>query len=692
MHPIYQFWLTSNSPAIAARPLYKTLSKQVEREAGEQFYREKLSGELTFVRDDYDYIMAAAFDTKIALDIYISYDAGLSWSLYWTGKFFRADCTIDEQDRIITVSPTATDQYDAVIGGLEKEYNLIDLKPEIVQVRADKRSMIQVYVPGEKTVACILGGMWWEQECEPEDSAGPLLNTYHFGLVHTENLFVTSGAFSAKISESGDGPYAADVNTPTMGYYRITRRSDGASWEHNFGSQNPQWPATFTPVSGTGAAGNLSVDNTRVDFFARLVTDLDSVPYMGTTYPIPADDIVPNNRNYSRVRPMSSLAVIVNDAFSAAPTEWGLYQPGQYYKMPETTIQRPDYFPLARNTWDWFSFWVPVSMAINEYQWRSPFILRDCYPLASVISVLLAEFAPGITHQADPQYSEFLYGSQNPISGVQQGIFITPKSNVVNANYDQPAQKAPVTLRQILDMLRDCYRCYWFIDDVGRFRIEHIQYFKNGGSYLAQSDVQIDITTQLQHRNGKPLAFGQGKYKYDKIEIAERYEFGWMDDVSQPFEGDPIVITSAYAEQGRIEKITVSNFTSDIDYILLNPGDVSNDGFVLLSAALDNGQYVLPYLTGGAYSEIQNGYAAFKFLQTYYLYDLPAWNYSIGFVTGVALGIKRLKVQEKVVIPAYSDPNYYELVKTFVGEGTIRKLSIDLQSRSAEATLEYDTE
>ena len=74
MHPIYQFWLTSNSPAIEARPLYKSLSKQVEREAGEQFYREKLSGELTFVRDDYDYIMAAAFDTKIALDIYISYD------------------------------------------------------------------------------------------------------------------------------------------------------------------------------------------------------------------------------------------------------------------------------------------------------------------------------------------------------------------------------------------------------------------------------------------------------------------------------------------------------------------------------------------------------------------------------------------------------------------------------------------
>ena len=692
MHPIYQFWLTSDRPAVVARPLYKSLSKEIGRGDGEQFYREKLNGELTFVRNDYEYIMASAFDAAILLDVYISYDAGASWSLYWTGRFFRADCTIDEQNGIVTVKPSPADRYDAVIAGLDKEYNLIDLKPEITPIKADKRSMIQVYVPGEKTVGCILGGMWFEQECEVEENAALLLNSYHFGLVHAENLFVTSGAFSAKITESGDGPYTAQVNTPTIGYYRITRRSDGASWEHDFGAQNPQWPTTFTPVSGTGASGSLTVDSRRVEFYARLVTDLESVPYMGVSYPIPADDIVPNNRNYSRVRPMSSLAVVVNDTFSAEPTEWGLYQPGQYYKKPQTTVQRPDYFPIARNTWDWYSFWISVSMALNEYQWRAQFTLRHCYPLASVISVLLAEFAPGITHQATAEYSEFLYGSQNPISGVQQRLFITPKSNVVNANYDQPAQKAPVTLRQILDMLRDCYRCYWFIDELGRFRIEHIQYFKNGGSYLALADVQIDLTTQLQPRNGKPLAFGQSQYKYDKIDIAERYEFGWMDDVSQAFEGDPIIITSAYAEQGRIEKISVSHFTSDIDYILLNPADVSNDGFVLLSAGLDNGEYVLPYLTNGLYDELQNGYAAFKFLQTYYFYDLPAWNYTIGSATGVALGVKRLKVQEKVVIPAYSDPNYYELVKTYVGEGTIRKLSIDLQSRSAEATLEYDTE
>lgn len=692
MHPIYSFTLSTGGSSITARPIYKSLKKDIEREASEQFYREKLNGELTFVRADYAFIMAAAFDAEISLQIKISYDAGATWVAYWNGKFFRADCTIDEQDQIISVKPSPVDKYAAVIAGLSKEYNLIDLKPEITPIKADKRSMIQVYVPGEKTVACILGGMWWEQDCEPEDNIYVLMDRYKFGISAAIGLYETSGAFSARISSDGDGPYAVEANSPTIGYYKITRRSDGAAWYHDFGAQIEHWPTTFNPVSGTGASGTLTVDRTVIEFYGRLVTDLDTVPYIGVTYPIPSDDIVPNNRNYSRVRPMSSLAIVVNDAFSADPTEWGLYQPGQYYKKPQTSIQNPDYFPLARNTWGWYSFWISISMALNEYQWRSPFVLRDCYPLASVISVLLAQFAPGITHQADAQYSEFLYGSQNPISGVQQGIFITPKSNIVNANYDQPAQKAPVTLRQILDMLRDCYRCYWFIDELGRFRIEHIQYFKNGGSYLAQAGVQIDLTAQTQPRNGKPLAFGQSQYKYDKIDIAERYEFGWMDDVSQGFEGSPIVITSAYAEQGRIDKISVSHFTSDIDYILLNPGEVSNDGFVLLSAELDNGDYVLPYLTAGLFDELQNGYAAFKFLQNYYLYDLPARNYSIGGVAGVALGIKRLKVQEKVEIPAYNDPNYYELVKTYVGDGTIRKLSIDLQSRSAEATLEYDTE
>ena len=158
---------------------------------------------------------------------------------------------------------------------------------------------------------------------------------------------------------------------------------------------------------------------------------------------------------------------------------------------------------------------------------------------------------------------------------------------MISLGYDQPAQKAPVTLKRILDMLRDCFRCYWFVDEQNQFRIEHISWFMRGGSYSGQPVVGRDLTTEFQTRNGKKLAFGTSQYQFDKPEMAARYQFGWMDDVTQLFEGNPIDIVSKYVNPDNIEQIDVSQFTSDVDYILLNPGEISKDGFVLLGATLN---------------------------------------------------------------------------------------------------------
>ena len=158
-------------------------------------------------------------------------------------------------------------------------------------------------------------------------------------------------------------------------------------------------------------------------------------------------------------------------------------------------------------------------------------------------------------------------------------------------------------------MLRDCFRCYWFIDEQNRFRIEHISYFMRGGTYTGQPVVGMDLTKQVPH-NGKPWAYASNQYEFDKPEMAARYQFGWMDDVTQPFEGFPIDIISKYVNQDNIEEITISDFTSDIDYMLLNPSACSNDGFALLAPVLTDGEYKLPYIQFGE-SLLQNGYMSF---------------------------------------------------------------------------------
>jgi hypothetical protein len=284
--------------------------------------------------------------------------------------------------------------------------------------------------------------------------------------------------------------------------------------------------------------------------------------------------------------------------------------------------------------------------------------------------------------------------------------------------------------------------------------------------------------------------------------MAARYQFGWMDDVTQLFEGYPIDIISKYVNPDNIEQIDISKFTSDIDYILLNPWEISKDGFVLMAAVTNysensatmtlragvshssnndrvfvnindgdnysiklsnltgqlsqdvlvaiyakygeesqsvvvwsgtmtlnqnvnlvahgnitsigiyfNGQYVessgtaqfsvyfkdgvrLPYINFSIDASdhiLQNAYVAFMFLQRYYAFDMPAYQYEINGEQMYAYGIKKLKNQT-LRFPVLNDPDLVQLVKTNMGNGTIEKLSVNLSSRNANATLKYDTE
>ena len=840
MNPIYKFELTANGTTQRAFPIYKDdLAKDFEQESNQEFFRAKLSGKLTFQRDDYTFIVSKAFDTQFILEIFISYDAGQSWTSYWRGTFWKTDCDFDGDAETVIVQPTVWDQYNDVLAGMDKEYNLIELAPEILPVMADKRPMVQVYVPGQSVIGCFLSGMWWEQEAKPESNETKLVNDFKFALNKVMTIADVSGSMSPQLPNmfskvfSGDArfnPQAQGTQEFNASGYKlvysygsgssgqqyswtIVRTSDNVSlWNLVAPNQTPPLlpvQITLTPVSGSGASGNVTLFVHDLPVYSRFVLDTAQISGLDT-YQIPDNDIVDNNRNYTRIIGYYFPDTIYfSTSLTSTPNQWGLYQPGQYYQPPYLALS-PELFPVARNAWGRVSIWFTFSEVdwVVEESGRQSFTIRHAYPLASVISVLLAKIAPGITHAGTTDYSQFLYGTN--LIDITQTLLITPKSNIVTAGYDQPAQKAPITLKNVTDMLRDCFRCYWFIDKQNRFRVEHIQYFRNGGSYSGSPVVGIDLTTHPVTRNGKAWAFARDQYKFDKPEMAARYQFGWMDDVTQLFEGFPIDIVSKYVNPDNIEQINVSKFTSDIDYILLNPGSVSKDGFVLLAAqfvqygpelfdknSAQIGKYIIPesgtedsnatcvitdyvpinenglIITGTGifftanvgikyydenknligvmptteaitntgsgfvvarkynaayirttirgYTEqrittwsiralvnsyqlpyvnfnfdgtdhiLQNAYVAFCILQRYYAYDMPAYQYEINGEQMYANGIKKLKNQT-LRFPVFNDPDLVQLVKTNLGNGTIEKLSVNLSSRNATATLKYDTE
>lgn len=734
MTPKYRFFLQIGEDGTkqTVRPNYKDdLTLDYELETNQRFYRAKLSGKINFVRADYDIINDAPFDSEFFLYIEKSDDWGQTYNQYYKAKFMKTDCTFNDDDKLVTVQPETIDQYNDVLAGLEKEYNLIELTPQIEFLTIRKRPLIQIYVPGDSLVSCFLGGTNWEQDANATTDQNALIQTYHFALCNIlKEIQITShgspevisGLYVGRMS-TGASPdeFMGDLYPElNVNYYihiaqklvagglpiglagvEIRRRSDDvAMFRFTKITQEPFDTLEFdlTAVEGSGATGTMHADMKSYNIYARYLVDVDKIDDLDT-YPLPSDDIVDNNRNYRRAIGYAIDVAFISKNFSDTPTEWGLADSGKYF-APPYSIYGQTFYPIARSTWRYASLWFGFYLMdwILEEKARKAYTLRDAFTLSSCINVLLKEFAPGITHEATPEYSQFLYNTNNPISGQSFKLLISQKSNIINGEYQTPAQKAPVTLQQIMTMLRDIYKCYWYIED-GKFKIEQVSWFRNGGSYGYNPIIDYDLTQLENVRNGKKLAFATSEYSFDKVDMPERYQFEWMDDVTTPFEGLPIEITSKYVTAGKIEEINISNFTSDIDLMLLNPGAISSDGFALFAAVTPSGggQLELPFTRQTVDSVeyyLQNGYLAFINIQpTYWAYDMPARNFKINNSQYYALGGLERKKKQTLNFPAgTTDPNPMQLVKTYIGNGQVDKLSVNLCSRNIKATLKYDTE
>lgn len=732
MTPKYRFFLQIGEDGTkqTVRPNYKDdLTLDYELETNQRFYRAKLSGKINFVRADYDIINDAPFDSEFFLYIEKSDDWGQTYNQYYKAKFMKTDCTFNDDDKLVTVKPETTDQYDDVLAGLEKEYNLIELAPQIEFLTIRKRPLIQMYVPGDSIVSCFLGGTNWEQDANATTDQNALIQTYHFALCNIlKEIQITSHGSPAVISGLYTGRMATGASANNfegklypelnVNYYiyilqqrigglpfgavavEIRKQSDDtAMFRYTKATTSPFDTLEFdlTAVEGSGATGTMHADMKSYNIYARYLCDVEKIDDLNT-YPLPADDIVDNNRNYRRAIGYAIDVAFISNNFSDTPTEWGLADNGKYF-APPYSIYRQTFYPIARSTWRYASLWFGFYLFdwILEGKARKAYTLRDAFTLSSCVNMLLKEFAPGITHEATPEYSQFLYNTNNPISGQPFKLLISQKSNIINGEYQTPAQKAPVTLQQIMTMLRDIYKCYWYIED-GKFKIEQINWFRNGGSYGYNPIIDYDLTQLENVRNGKKLAFATSEYSFDKVDMPERYQFEWMDDVTTPFEGLPIEITSKYVTAGKIEEINISNFTSDIDLMLLNPGAISSDGFALFAAVTPSGggQLELPFTrqtVDDVEYYLQNGYLAFINIQpTYWVYDMPARRFKINNTPNYAIGIERKKKQTLNFPAGTTDPNPMQLVKTYIGNGQVDKLSVNLCSRNIKATLKYDTE
>ena len=456
----------------------------------------------------------------------------------------------------------------------------------------------------------------------------------------------------------------------------------------------------------------LSNEFIQYNVWGRIICDIDKVGEQ-ELYDLPYDDFATERANYKKCIGLifsnsstSVCRIYQSSESSTTPNSYGLNDYGEYFIPPYDTSNQV-FYPVARSSWANTSLWIQFvdagSGVTYDYEtWISKYFkkytLRNAYHIADVISALLSKIAPDIKHKATGEYSQFLYSqtagnTRGALGGCQ--IYITPKSNILKGEYDQAAQKAEITLKQIMEMLRDCYRCFWYIDNENRFIIEHVTFFMNGLSYSTPS-IQIQLNAIKDKFAGINCLYGQREIEYEKSELYSRYEFAWSDDSTDAMGNLKIDVNNKYIPKDNNQDINIDAFSSDIDYMLFMPSDFSNDGFALIMANNKKVPIIRTYLKYSKYYNArmlinsQNWYASFNNLIQHYMYDMPGENISYNNVYSVlrVAGIKRF-MSHDISIVTNKDFDIYKLIKTDEGDGYIDEMSVDINTGMCDITLMY---
>lgn len=700
----------------------------ISREENQIFRREKIEGTFKFVNKDFDLIYECSIFTKFTLEIYRE-DVFVG-----SVGFIRTDCEFNLDDKICSVKLTTKDIYEKILNGYDNKYNLVKLAPQRESVTLTKRAILQFYVRGENVVTNVVGGVHYEQSCKEVYDAGKLKDTYRFGgylplsyIYITKVIGVTApldilGRYFIDTSTAG-GRGIMYINE-NKSRYRIQLTNLGINWtlllidstsNTNLASvtipsiQSGSQAITFVNTGSSGgdyASGTLNSDG---DLYCRVLLPKS---FDNSYQRSMDDDITDYDSNYPYVGSVSldrfapKMKMVVDK--SNAPTEWGIDSDGTYFVYPTLNEDQQKKgsspIPIGQSHWERMSSWLLSDDDVNNLVdgFYDTFILKDSYPIWSAIAVLLKEIDNTITFEGTQDYSMFLYLSgTNPhiysydFPSQRNALHITPISNIKKTFYEQAAQRGEISLKQILDMLRNVYNCYWFIDSDNRLRIEHIVYFKNGNSYDVEKPTpSIDVTIKKNLPTGESWGFAQNTVEYETDKCPARYEFKWGDKCTYPFVGEPVDVKDIYLDASRKESVGIDNFLADIDYIVSNPSGVSDDLFAVFEVNKSTKKVdILDVRLNDASPKykVQNPYLTMIVAERfYYPYDMSGWQAYAGQYALDIYNTKGIKKQTLSCPLTLAEMRSIGVIRTELGNGTIDKLDAEINTLYAKNTIYYE--
>lgn len=717
---------------------------KVSRADNQIFNRVKIDGKIKLVGSDFDFVASCSNETTLTLAFY------RGSSLIGEGTFIKADCELNYADKVCEVKLTTTDRYEKILGNYDNKYNLVDLAPVIHALTMYRRPVLQFYMMGDTKITNYIGNTAFEEDASGEAEGmieSDILSAAFTKLYH--RLIIEISDLSADVNGSYSGNYVGDntilwndagtyylkcVYATSQGgaYFRWTiHSSDGTTW--NWGgssmtyiqymySQASQYTAvprstekSFTCSFSGGSTQRGSVYFNNREIFCRMIHNYGSSISGQTTVTLAnlSEDVAERNYNFLYGSTVAGWGIDL-DVFSSmkvqdAPTKYGVNADGKYFVPPDCLGQNDVMIPIAWNMWSPMSWWFEGGPWVYQYinTYYKKYTLPDAYPIWSCIQRLLNEIDPNISY--DPNSSKHIFfGDSRPCGylptpasrGMQ--LYLTPITNVKKTFYEQAARRGDITLKQIFDMLRGVFQVYWWIDDDNQLRMENIEYFKHNQSY-AQGipNADIDVTAMKDMPNGLSWAFGQETASFERKDCPSRYEFEWGDECTEQFQGYAIDVDDAHVSQDKKEKINISGFLSDVDYVTIRPSEVSDDLWMLLEAEISGGgqsPHAVPWCeialdeNSPQYS-LFNGYLSFMFTAKYfYRYNLGGWKAKLGGVDMVVKSTTQY-VKQSVNHPILrSQIGSIGAVKTNLGVGLLTEQEINLDTLFAKSKIVMEGE
>jgi hypothetical protein len=275
-------------------------------------------------------------------------------------------------------------------------------------------------------------------------------------------------------------------------------------------------------------------------------------------------------------------------------------------------------------------------------------------PVCTVVSTLLFGSALG----SDPPASIATYMTANPTndyviegSAVFNNLYLTRTDSFTTAKEDN----IELCLRDIMDILKD-KRLFWFIDEDGKFRIEHEKYFR---SYDPQADLTASTFAIYQPEADHYIYSYEGE-NYNQINFAENN--GTHEDWTPiRIEYDPLLTGS------EVKDIRTS-VTTDIKTLIDDPS-VSGSGITLLRCDANNNVYIDASLVTPA-NYYPNQKLSPAWISRYYS-DYFAESQSGTLVTGVHsfVHVKEMVKQSGVKFFWNTDLDWKKPFTLSIGEG-----------------------